>query len=152
MADPRLATNNHDDTDPKGQFWYKADGVDIAFDPNQPHGSAVVGRAVMLSGHDTVRLTGDGSEVTGLLMKVEPDGSCAVRTRGFARLAGGTGAALTPGSKIVGALLGTARGYIRNVAAAPATYAAATADEIARGRHRVSNAADATSVEVELGV
>ncbi|HEY8601864.1 MAG TPA: hypothetical protein VIL85_25785, partial [Thermomicrobiales bacterium] len=113
MADPRLASTNRVGTEPRHAYTYAVDGADIAYDATQPNGSAVVGRAVMLSANGTVRLTADASPVLGQLVKVEPDGRCAVLEIGVCQLpSSGT---ITAGTRIVGALgPSSARGYVRS--------------------------------------
>lgn len=149
MPDPRAVSTHRLGTLPSRPLTFKGDGVDIVFDANQPNGSAVVGRAVMMSGNGIVRLCGDGDRVLGKLIKVEPDGYCHVLCNGVADLPKGDGA-IAVGARIVGNLTGAARGYIRSVAAAPGTYAAATADEIGRGAHVVLDASVTSAVEVLL--
>lgn len=144
MADPRKTNTNRIGTSPDHNYTWLADGTDIVYDATQPNGSAVVGRAVMVVTGKTIRLTADATPVLGRLESVEPDGYCAVKEIGTVQLPGGTSATLTAGSKIVGALLATARGYIR--AAAPAVLA-----EVAVARHTITDATTTTAVEVELG-
>lgn len=143
MADPRLAAITHVGTSYERRETYKIDGVDIVFDATQPNGSAVCGRAVTMSADQTVRLAGDAQMVKGQLVSVESDGTCTVIVEGRVKLPGGTAATLTAGSKIVGALLVAARGYIRNVA--PATLA-----EVAVAAHTINDASVSTAVEVDL--
>jgi hypothetical protein len=121
----------------------KYDGS-IVYDATKPGGSVSVGLAVKTTGHRTVGLTTDGSEVTGKLVLVEDDGFCTVQVEGGTNLPGGTAATLTPGSRIVGAALGGAPGYIRSVAAA-------TLAEVAVARHRIMESATTTAVKVMLG-
>ncbi len=144
MTDVRTTNTRNIGTLPDHNFTYLIDGADIVFDAAQPNGSAVVGRAVMLSGNRTVRLTADALAVLGRLESVEADGTCAVKEIGTVELPAGTAAAITAGSRIVGALLVAARGYIRNVA--PATLA-----EVAVARHTIQDAATSTAVLVSLG-
>lgn len=141
MPDPRLTTNRIG-AEPKRPHTYRADGSgDIVFDATLTGGSAVVGRAVMLSGNGTIRLTADASHVLGKLVKVEPDGFCHVEVDGAVDLpSSGT---ITAGSRIVGALSGAARGYVRSVVA---TVLA----EVAAGRGLVIDATTATAVETYL--
>jgi hypothetical protein len=130
---------------------YKADGADIVYSETAANGSLVVGRAVMISTHRTVRLAGDGDRVRGKLVKVESDGMVSVQDDGFADLPAGDGAAVTPGRKIVGALgPAGARGYIREVAASGAAYAEAAADDNNNGRGEIIDSADTTKVIVDL--
>lgn len=119
MADPREDTNHlgigynaetygHDDT--------------IVYNPLLVGGSAQVGLAVTLESSDVVSLVGDGEQVEGKLIKVEPGGVCVVQNAGTMELPGGTAATLTPGSKIVGDLLVSAEGYIQSAAAGTAAH------------------------------
>ena len=136
MADPREAvsvegigykafTYVHDDT--------------IVYNSALAGGSAQVGLAVTLEDDKQVSLVGDGEEVEGLLVKVEPGGMAVVQTGGVAIFKGGTGATLTPGTKIVGDLLVAAEGYIQTVAAQHA---------VSRGT--ILDATDPTKVYVRL--
>lgn len=143
MADPRLANIHRIGTNYEKRETFKIDNADIVFDATQPGGSAVVGRAVTKSGNGIVRLAGDGQSVDGQLYNVEADGACGVIVQGVVTFGAGTAAAITAGSAIVGALLGGARGYIRNVA--PATLA-----EVAVAKHSINDASVSTAVEVEL--
>lgn len=119
MADPREAvkfegigyqalTYNHDDT--------------IVYSKDEVGGSAQVGLAVTLESDHTVSLVGDGEEVEGKLVKVEPGGIAVVQTGGIMTLPGGTGATLTVGSKVVGDLLVSAEGYVQSAAAGTAAH------------------------------
>lgn len=113
MADPREAVNHigigytavtyaHDNT--------------IVYDIAQVNGAAQVGKAVTLESDNTVSLVGDGEQVEGKLIKVEPGGFCVVQNGGTMELPGGDGATLTVGEKIVGDLgPANAEGYIRAV-------------------------------------
>jgi len=143
MADPRSTSTHRLGTNPKRILTYKIDGADITYDATQPYGSAVAGRAVMLSGNGIVRLTGSGTSVLGKLLHVEKDGYCAVQTEGVVDLPKGDGA-IAADAQIVGDVRTAARGYVRSVA--PATLA-----EVAVAGHKVINAADAEAVEIELG-
>lgn len=143
MADPRsevvfddigfvAITYEHDDT--------------VVFDAAEVGGSAQVGLAVTLESNKTVSLVGDGESVEGRLVKVESDGFCVVQTHGYMKLKRGTSATLTAGKKIVGDLLASAEGYIREVATA-------TAAELGVARGRVIDASetdDGDEVVVEL--
>jgi len=144
MADPRKAFTNRIGTNPEKAVTYQVDGVDIVYEAGAVNGSSKAGLAVMLSGDGVVRLTADASPVLGKLIHVEPDGYCAVLVEGVVTLPGGTAAVLTVGTKIVGALSGTARGYIRS-------QAAITLAEVAVANHRIENATPATAVQVLLG-
>lgn len=141
MADPRQAvslegvgyeaeTFAHDNT--------------IVYDRDEENGSAQVGLAVTAEGSQTVSLVGDGENVLGKLIKVEPDGFCVVQTGGIMTLPGGSGASLTEGHKIVGDLgASSAEGYIRVVASG-------TAAELAVARGQILDSSVATAVVVRL--
>jgi hypothetical protein len=97
---------------------YVADGT-IVFDMTKANGSAQAGLACQITGANTVGLTVDGSDVEGRIERVESDGMVVVQRHGGCSLPGGNGATLTPGSKIVGALLvGGGGGGIRTAASA----------------------------------
>lgn len=121
----RAVTLKHDDT--------------IVYDATKEGGSAQVGLAVTLESANTVSLAGDGEQVEGKLVKVEPGGVCVVQNGGYMTLPGGTAATLTVGKKIVGDLLVAAEGYIREVN---------TEDAVSRGT--IVDATDATAVVVRL--
>lgn len=143
MADPRVTNLNRVGAEPQQALTFKIDGVTIVYDATKSGGATGVGLAVAISGPGTVALTADADEVAGVLNQVEPDGVCSVQRLGVVRLpSNGT---TTNGTKIVGALsAGAARGYVRSVAAA-------TLAEVAKARHQVIDASDATSVEIQLG-
>jgi hypothetical protein len=121
-----------------------ADASTIVFDATKAGGSASVGLAVTESADDTIALCADGDPIMGKLLKVEPDGLCTVHVRGFATLPGGTGATLTRGRRTVGALLGSAKGYIR-------TAATGTAAELNAEGPIIWNAGTTTAVVVDFG-
>jgi hypothetical protein len=95
------------------------DNSTITYSATEENGSAQVGLAVTLNTDDEAMLVGDGEYVLGKLVKVEADGMCVIE-RGFVTLPGGTSATLTRGKAIVGDLLVSAEGYIREVATATA--------------------------------
>lgn len=140
MADPRLLTNRLGTR--ASVKTYKADASgDIVYDGTVANGSAVVGRAVMLTGNGLIRLTADATRVLGLLTNVENDGFCAVQVGGVCALpSSGT---TTVGTAIVGALNAAARGYVRSVVAA-------TLADVAAGTGTVLSVADPAAVEVDL--
>lgn len=120
-------------------FTYPHDNT-IVYDETEEGGSAQVGLAVTLESHGTVSLVGDGEQVEGKLMKVEPDGFCVVQNGGVMTLPGGDSATLTVGLKIVGDLgPASAEGYIQAVA---------TQHTVSRGR--IIDGSVATAVVVEL--
>jgi hypothetical protein len=141
LADPRenviftdigykAFTYDHDDT--------------IVYDATEAGGSEQVGLAVTLESSKTVSLVGDGENVEGKLIKVEPGGVCVVQVEGVMELPAGDGATVTAGRQIVGDLgTASAEGYIRNVATG-------TAAELGVARGRIIDVTDTTAVVVEL--
>lgn len=123
----------------------KIDNSTIVFDASKANGAdaTMIGKAVTLSGNDTVALAADGDAVFGKLLKVEPGNFCSVQRWGFAALpSSGT---ITRGTGIVGALgPSSAKGYIRSAASA-------TAAELGKQRGTVVNIADTAAVWVDLG-
>lgn len=120
-------------------------GASIVYDESLPGNCAALGRAVRISGNAQVDLTTDASVIVGKLVNIDKDGFCAIQYDGFCTLPGGTAAALTAGSKVVGALGGvstTDPGYIRNAAAG---------GETEQSDARAWDATDATAVAVNLG-
>jgi hypothetical protein len=96
------------------------DNSTVLYDATKANGSSQVGLAVTITSGDLIALAGDGEFVYGKLLQVEPDGTCVIE-RGFGvTLPGGTSASLTRGKAIVGDLLVSAKGYIREVATATA--------------------------------
>lgn len=141
MADPRADVNFNEIG---AEFvTFKIDASTITYSATSANGSAQVGLAVAFSAAETVELAGDGEEIVGKLISVEPDGYCTVQVAGFMTLPGGTSASLTPGKKIVGDLLVSAEGYIREVA----TGAAA---ELGVARGMIIDAGVTTAVVVRL--
>jgi len=94
---------------------YKYDNT-ITYDASKPGGSEVVGRALTITGDDTVGLVADGGVIRGRLERVYDDGLCSVRIAGFMKLPAGTGATLTRGSGVIGAARGTELGYVKAAA------------------------------------
>ena len=120
----------------------------ITFDKTQNGNSAAAaaGLAVTLTGDHQVGLTQDADAVLGQLLRVDFDGFCSVQVQGGVYLPAGNAATVTAGSRIVGALgPSSARGYIRNVAAA-------TLAEVAKGAHKIMDASVSTAVQVVLGL
>lgn len=101
----------------------------IVYDKTKTGGAAQVGLAVTLVDDGTVALVADAGGVKGKLIQVEPD-VCNVQVDGGMTLPGGTGASLTNGKKIVGALLIAAKGYVREVGASDAELAVARGEII----------------------
>ena len=151
MADARTTGTHRRGANPERVLTFKIDGSDIVFDATAQHGSAVagIGRAVSMSANGTVRLTGAGEAVVGELLSVEPGGVCSVRVEGVCQLRKGDGA-VSFGTRIVGDVLSTVRGYIRSAGAPGAAYAEAAADDSSVSRGMVLDASDAANVEVLL--
>lgn len=122
---------------------FKIDNSTITHDATKERGSAEVDLAVTLSADDTVALAGDGEVVIGRLERVESDDRCSVQTHGITKLPGGTSATLTVGTKIMGDLLVSAKGYIQTVGTG--SVAAESA-----GRGRIINNDTTTAVVVDL--
>lgn len=115
----------------------------IVYDKTKTGGAAQVGLAVTLVSAGAVGLTQDGNGVKGKLIQVEPD-VCNVQIEGGMTLPGGTGATLTVGKKIVGALgAASAKGYVREVAVA-------TAAELGLARGEIIDASVTTAVKIML--
>lgn len=141
MANPR---NTVDFSDIKPlNLTFIADGSSVTFDRDEEGGSAQVGLAVNLSASKTIQTAGDGEVVIGVLLSVEPDGTCTVQVGGVATFKGGTSATLTPGTAIVGDLLSSAEGYIQTAGTGSVAAAAA-------GRGRILDASDTSAVKVLL--
>lgn len=142
MADPRKTTDNEGIGFRAQTFKYDNS---IVFDRTKKGCSAQAEAelAVTMTGDEQVGLVGDAERVTGKLLSADSDGFCTVQIEGGCTLKGGTGAALTNGKRIVGALLAGAKGYIRD--------AAATAAEDAVAGHEIQNDAVSTAVKVMLG-
>ena len=141
MADPR-ADIEFDGI--KAEFvTFAIDDSTITYSATAVGGSAQVGLAVAFSASGTVELAGDGEEIVGKLVSVEKDGFCTVQTAGYMTLPAGTSASLTPGKKIVGDLLVSAEGYIREVATG-------TAAELGVARGMIVDASVTTAVRVRL--
>lgn len=141
MSDPR-ATVSHEGVGYEAEP-FVADGVTIVYSATAANGSTSVGLACTRSAAKTAALAADGEAILGKLIKVESDGICVVQTGGYMTLPGGTGATLTRGKKIVGALLSSAKGYIREVAVA-------TAAELGIARGSIEDATTTTAVLVRL--
>lgn len=140
MADPRAAAK-------KVGIGYKAETYahdnTIVYSATVANGSASVGLAVSLESDEVVTLAGDGENVLGKLIKVESDGFCVVQTEGYMTLPAGTSASLSAGKKIVGDLLVSEEGYIREVATG-------TAAELGVARGFIVDASTTTAVVVKL--
>jgi hypothetical protein len=143
MPNPRSVID-HEGVD--GAFApFLIDNSTIVYDGTKIGGAAatMIDKAVSLSAANTIKLAADGEAIIGKLVLVEPDNKATVQVSGFMKLPGGTGATLTRGFKIVGALLAAAPGYIREVASA-------TAAELNKGRGFICDATDTTQVDVFL--
>jgi hypothetical protein len=142
MSDPRKIVDNEGIGFRAETFKFDSS---IVYDITKKGGSvqAENGLAVTTNGNGQVGLVGDAERVLGKLIGTEQDGFCTVQIEGGCTLPGGTGAALTAGSRIVGALLAGAKGYIRN--------AAATDAEEAVSAHEIFDASVSTAVKVNLG-
>ena len=114
------------------------DDSTVTYDATQVNGSAQVGLAVTLSAANTVALAGSGEAVLGKLISVSADDKAVVQTGGYVTLPGGTSATLTVGTKIVGDLLVSAKGYIQSVSS-----------EVV-GRGMIIDASTTTAVVVRL--
>ena len=141
MADPRLSVAFGEVGAVFASF--KIDNSTITYSATSNGGSAQVGLAVALSAADTIELVGDGEEVIGKLISVESDNIAVVQIAGGMTLAAGTAASLTLGKKIVGDLLVSAEGYIREVNTAQAA-------ELGVARGMILDAGTTTAVEVYL--
>lgn len=153
MADNRAVVShigNH-----AGYETYKIDNSEITYDATKTGGSASVGLAVALTSDDTVDLAGDGEVIHGKLISVEEDGFCTVQVRGFCTFPGGTSATLTVGTKIVGDLLVSAKGYVQTlsetVSGSPTQAEVQNAFKAAKTRGIIINNDVATAVVVDLG-
>lgn len=122
-------------------------GGSITYDRAYEGNSPEFGRACAMSAASEVNLCADAEAVIGKLLKVEKDPTytyvCTVQVAGFMTLPGGTGATLTRGKKIVGALLSSAKGYIREVATG-------TAAELGVARGFIVDASDTAAVVVGM--
>lgn len=120
----------------------------ITYDRTYEGNSPEFGRACAMSAASEVNLCADAEAVIGKLLKVEKDPTytyvCTVQVAGFMTLPGGTGATLTRGKKIVGALgAASAKGYIREVATG-------TAAELGVARGFIVDASDTAAVVVGM--
>lgn len=85
-------------------------------------GSSVINRAVTLSADLTVALADAGERVIGKLLSVTEDLRALVQTGGYMTLPKGTNYSGSPGLRIVGDVLVAAKGYVKHVPLAGATY------------------------------
>lgn len=113
MADPRAANSFELGPKPHELATFAHDAT-IVYSATEAGGSVSVGKAVSIESNNLVTLVGDGENVLGKLISVDSDGFCTVQHHGFMTLPGGSGATLTAGLKIVGALgAASAEGYIK---------------------------------------
>jgi hypothetical protein len=140
MADPR-ASIRFDEIKPINITY--AHDASIVYSATAVNGSASVGLAVSLVDDAEVTLAGDGEGIEGKLIKVMDDGFCVVQAGGYMTLPAGTSATLTVGKAIVGDLLVSAEGYIREVATA-------TAAELGVQRGTIIDSSTTTAVVVRL--
>jgi hypothetical protein len=121
MADPRKTTSfNEVDAH---YSTYAIDNSTITYDGTKANGFGWThaGRSVALSADKTVKLAGDGDRVIGRIDGVESDNFCRVQDDGYMPLPGGSGASLTRGKSIVGAVDGSSNpGFIREAASGTA--------------------------------
>lgn len=141
MADPRDAVR-FPGIDYRAET-FSIDDSTITYSATVDGGSSQVGLAVTLSAADTIALVADGEGILGKLIQVTKDDKAVVQTRGYMELAAGTSASLTLNKKVVGDLLSSAKGYIREVATG-------TASELGVARGRIENAGTTTAVVVYL--
>jgi hypothetical protein len=122
MANPRITPEYEGIAAPSDYATFIIDNSTIVYDATKANGAAttMIGKAVTFSADRTIQLVGDGEFVLGKLIKVEADNRATVQVGGFMTLPGGTSATLTRGKAIVGDLLVSAEGYIREVATATA--------------------------------
>ncbi len=143
MADPR-GTVTFNEVGDYDAYTFVIDNSTIVYDGAKKGGSAGVGLAVSLSASKTVQLVADGDAITGKLIEVFSDNVATVKVGDVLILPGGTGATLTPGSAIVGALgAASARGYIRSAASG-------TAAELVKCRGSILDNTDTTAVAVHF--
>lgn len=141
MADPRLSVNW---AGAHAQYMLCKATTGIAFAATSAGGSTKVGLAVTLTGNSgLISTAADAEAVFGKLIKVEQDLMCTVQVGGAMTLPGGTGATLVRGKKIVGDLLVSAEGYVREAATAVAA-------ELGVMRGYIMDAADSEAVWVWL--
>lgn len=126
--------------DPKDRTYYYDSS--IVYDQMKTNGSVSVGLAVGMTASKTVGLVTDGMPIRGKLMKVESDGKCAVQCGGTNEFAPGTGAAVTPGKKAIGAALAGAPGYVRETA---------NDAEAAKSVATIEGSETATAIILDLG-
>lgn len=131
MSDPRN-TVAFDEVDAHYSTFI-IDNSTITYDAAKANGigQTHIGRACALSAAKTVKLAGDGDKVIGRLDGVESDLKARVQDEGYMSLPGGTGAALTLGKSVIGAVDGSGNpGFIREVASGTAAELVKQSGEI----------------------
>lgn len=149
MADPRLS--------PKFEqidatyMTFKYDNSTILYDATKTGGSAGFGLAVLVSAAATVALVAADDRVAGKLWRVEADGSCQVQIGGACTLPQGSAVTTTPGKSFAGALgAASAKGFIKELALAGATYVQAEANNAQKARGIILDNTDTANVAVWL--
>lgn len=124
---------------------YAIDNATIVYDATKANGAAatMIDKALTFSASKVVALAADGDPVIGRLDAVTSDNFARVQIEGYTTLPGGTGATLTPGTRVVGALLAAAKGYIRSAASA-------TAAELIKAGPVIHDATASTAVVVKF--
>lgn len=124
---------------------YAIDNSTITYDATKANGAAttMLDKAVTFSASKVVALAADGDAVIGRLDSVTSDNYARVQVEGYTSLPGGTGATLTPGTRAVGALLSSAKGYIRSAASG-------TAAELIKDGPIIHDAGTTTAVVVQF--
>jgi len=153
LTTPRNIVGYEETADPT-DLTFKIDNSTITYDATKANGAAatMIGFAVSLSADDTVQLASDGEAIVGKLISVTADLKCSVRVLGFVTLPAGASATVTRGKKIVGALgAASAKGYIRDVVVAAASYAASEANEAQKARGLIIDVGTTTAVGIILG-
>jgi len=137
MADPRQRVKYRHIGVIRVTFKYDAS---IVYDNTKKGGSVSTGLAVTLTANDVVGLVADGQLVVGRLDMVRADGICEVQVGGATIFLPGTAATVSVGSRIVGALLVAAKGYVRQ-------QAVAVLAEVAVGRGWILTNADIDNIQ-----
>ena len=110
----------------------KGDGTTIVYDKNKPNRSDAVGKAYKINASGKAELVGDGDEIDGKVLSVDPENNItgAYKFGGLSFLIG-DGETVTVGSKVVGALgPASAKGYIKDAPALPNNLADVAAADI----------------------
>ena len=104
-------------------------GASIVYDQLQKNGSVHVGKAVMMSGAETVDLVTTGSEIIGKLIKVEPDGMCSVQDEGYCEVPS-DGTTITYTQANNGLVGGATAGLVKTATLVPAVGAVRNARSV----------------------